>query len=315
VIASLPWLQAPLEPLHDRQQLAAILLATGMFGLVVELVRRRKLREEYAWVWLAVALVLLALALNDSFLFTLSRWIGSATSTSTLFFGTLVFLLLLSLQFSVRAAPGPARARARARAAPEARARRQRRVAGAAAGRRRHAGRAPAGGRAGVTADGPALARGVAVEFRRRLQGEYVPRIGRCVELLGDEALWRRPAAHCNSVGNLLLHLGGNVAQWILTGLGGAPDHRDRPAEFAADGGMPGRELLQRLRAVVDQACDTVDRLPPAELLRERTIQGRFRETGLAAVLHVMEHFSGHAGQIDAWTKQVTGRDLRFYDL
>jgi hypothetical protein len=94
--------QAPLEPRAHPHPLAAIQLATGMFGLVVELVRRRRLREEYAWVWLAVALVLLALALNDGFLFTLSRWIGSATSTSTLFFGALVFLLLLSLQFSVQ---------------------------------------------------------------------------------------------------------------------------------------------------------------------------------------------------------------------
>jgi hypothetical protein len=96
------WQQAPLEPLPDRQQLVAIVLATSMLALVVELVRRRKLREEYAWVWLAVALVLLALALQDSYLITLSRWIGSATSTSTLFFGALVFLLLLSLQFSVQ---------------------------------------------------------------------------------------------------------------------------------------------------------------------------------------------------------------------
>jgi uncharacterized damage-inducible protein DinB len=166
-----------------------------------------------------------------------------------------------------------------------------------------------------VTADAAALARGIAVEFRRRLQGEYVPRIARCVELLGDQGIWRRPAANCNSVGNLLLHLRGNVAQWILTGLGAAPDQRDRPAEFAAADGAPGRELLQRLRAVVDQACAVVDRLPPADLLRERTIQGRFEETGLAAVLHVLEHFSGHAGQIYAWTKQVTGQDLRFYDL
>jgi uncharacterized damage-inducible protein DinB len=166
-----------------------------------------------------------------------------------------------------------------------------------------------------VTADAAALARGVAAEFRRRLQREYVPRIARCVELLGDEGVWRRPAPNCNSAGNLLLHLCGNVTQWILTGLGGAPDRRDRPAEFAAAGGVPAPELLLRLRAVVDDACDAVDGLPPSELLRERTIQGRFRETGLSAVLHVMEHFSGHAGQIYAWTKQVTGQDLRFYDL
>ncbi|HLQ38882.1 MAG TPA: hypothetical protein VK348_13820, partial [Planctomycetota bacterium] len=63
------------------------------------------------------------------------------------------------------------------------------------------------------------------------------------------------------------------------------------------------------------RACLAVDRLGPAELLRQRPIQQQYQETGLAAVLHVIEHFAGHAGQIYAFTKQVTGRDLKFYDL
>lgn len=159
-----------------------------------------------------------------------------------------------------------------------------------------------------------ALARGIAAEFRRRLQGEYVPRIARCVARLGDEHLWRRPAANCNSVGNLLLHLRGNVTQWILAGLGEAPDQRQRSAEFAAAAGPGGSELCAALAATVAAACDVVDRLGPAELLAPRRIQG-YAETGLSATLHVLEHFAGHAGQIYAWTKQVTGDDLRFYDL
>lgn len=160
-----------------------------------------------------------------------------------------------------------------------------------------------------------ALARGVAVEFRRRLQGEYLPRIAHCVDLLPADAVWRRPAPHCNSIGNLLLHLAGNTTQWILATFGDTRDARDRPAEFAAVDGAAGADLVADLRTVVDRACAVVDRLSPAELLRERTIQQRFAETGLGAVLHVLEHFSGHAGQIYAWTKQVTGKDLRFYDL
>ena len=160
-----------------------------------------------------------------------------------------------------------------------------------------------------------ALARRVAVEFRRRLQGEYVPRIKHCVQLLGDAAVWTRPAPHCNSVGNLLLHLHGNTTQWILATFGSETDARDRPAEFAAEGGVPAAELVDALSQLVDRACDVVDRLTTAELLRSRIIQQRYEETGLSAVLHVLEHFSGHAGQIYAWTKQVTGRDLRFYDL
>lgn len=160
-----------------------------------------------------------------------------------------------------------------------------------------------------------ALQRGIAAEFRRRMHGEYVPRIARCVALLGEANVWRRPAPNCNSVGNLLLHLCGNVTQWIVVTFAATPDQRDRPAEFAARDGATGAELVARLTAVVDNACAIVDRLEVADLLRTRTIQRKFEETGLSAVLHAMEHFAGHAGQIYAWTKQVTGKDLAFYDL
>ena len=160
-----------------------------------------------------------------------------------------------------------------------------------------------------------ALAQGVATEFRRRLQGEYLPRIRQCVGLLGDAGVWQRPAPNCNSVGNLLLHLAGNTTQWILATFGDTTDARNRPAEFAAAGGQSATELLDRLATVVDRACDVVAALPVEELLRPRLVQARYQETGLSAVLHVLEHFSGHAGQIYAWTKQATGQDLRFYDL
>lgn len=163
--------------------------------------------------------------------------------------------------------------------------------------------------------DAQALAAGVAREFRRRLLGEMLPRIGDCVRRLGDDGVWRRPGPTSNSVGNLLLHLRGNTTQWILGALGGDVDARDRPAEFAAVDGASGASLLAGLEACWRRACDVVDRLTVDDLLRERTIQGRYRETGLSAVLHVLEHCSGHAGQIYAWTKQAAGADLRFYDL
>lgn len=160
-----------------------------------------------------------------------------------------------------------------------------------------------------------ALTAGIAREFRRRLLGEMLPRITACLELLGQEHAWRRPTPNGNSAGNLVLHLAGNTTQWILATFGAVEDRRQRAGEFAAEGGLAPSELRERLAAVWAQACDLVDRVTPAEMLRERTIQGRYRETGLSAVLHVLEHSSGHAGQIYAWTKQVTGRDLRFYDL
>jgi len=93
---------AGLEPLPERQRLVALLLAGAVVVLVFELVRRRKLREEYSWVWIGTALGIAGLALYQDLLLTLSRWIGAASSVSTLFFGALLFLFLLVLQFSVR---------------------------------------------------------------------------------------------------------------------------------------------------------------------------------------------------------------------
>ena len=159
------------------------------------------------------------------------------------------------------------------------------------------------------------MARATAAEFRRRLADEYVPRIRQCVARLDEADLWRRPAPNCNSVGNLLLHLAGNTRQWIHATFGAQTDDRDRDAEFAADTGATGTELVDRLAQVVEDACTIVEQLPAAEWLRERVVQQQFEETGLSAILHVLEHFSGHAGQIYAWTKQVTGEDLKFYDL
>lgn len=155
----------------------------------------------------------------------------------------------------------------------------------------------------------------IAAEFRRRMQGEYAPRIRQCVASLDDPQVWHRHGAAGNSVGNLLLHLAGNITQWILVSFAGVADRRERPAEFAASGGASGLELVERLAAVIDQACAAVDRLTVADLLAVRTVQQRYQETGIGIVLHVLEHCSGHAGQIYAFTKLLTGRDLRFYDL
>ncbi|MCA8949589.1 MAG: DUF2304 domain-containing protein [Planctomycetes bacterium] len=91
-----------LEPLPGRQKLTAIVVAVGVLLLVLELVRRRKLREEYSWFWAATAMALIVLAVYDGCLVELSRWIGAASPVSTLFFGAFLFLLALALQFSIR---------------------------------------------------------------------------------------------------------------------------------------------------------------------------------------------------------------------
>ncbi len=151
-------------------------------------------------------------------------------------------------------------------------------------------------------------------------KGGLLEAIGRAIRIqaMPADRLWWRPNEQANSVGNLLLHLTGNVRQWILCGLGGETDRRDRAGEFAATGTSERRsaaELMARLQETVAQAVAVVERLGPEELLARRSYQGRYEETGVAAVLHVMEHFSGHAGQIYAHTKQGKGVDLKHYDL
>lgn len=93
---------ADLAPLLARQRVVAIVLAVVTVAAVFELVRRRKLREEYSWFWVVTALLVALLAWNQDLLLTLSRWIGSSNSVSTLFFGALLLLFALVLQFSVR---------------------------------------------------------------------------------------------------------------------------------------------------------------------------------------------------------------------
>ena len=132
--------------------------------------------------------------------------------------------------------------------------------------------------------------------------------------MLSDEQVWWRRRGNSNSVGNLVLHLEGNVRQWIISGLGGAPDCRERDKEFAARGPTARRALLMRLRRTVQKACRALAKLTPRDLAHERVTQG-FRVTGLNAVLHVTEHFAHHTGQIIFATKLLSGKDLKFTRL
>jgi len=146
------------------------------------------------------------------------------------------------------------------------------------------------------------------------LRKVYLPRIVRCLEQLSPEQIWWRANAASNSVGNLVLHLTGNVRQWIVSGLGGAPDVRQRDREFSERGPLPRRVLVSRLRKTVEKACGVLGKLSPEDLARVHTIQ-KFRVTGTEATFHVAEHFSHHAGQIILLTKMLTGGDLKFTRL
>lgn len=148
-------------------------------------------------------------------------------------------------------------------------------------------------------------------EALRRLR-EGQERIRFCIQLLGDDQLWYRPNAHVVSVGNLVLHLCGNVGQWVNSTLGNRPDERRRDDEFNAVGPMDKRELRERLDSTLAYAYDVLAGLGTADLERTWNVQG-YSETGLAIVLHVVEHFSYHTGQITLHTKLLLDIDTGYY--
>ena len=149
---------------------------------------------------------------------------------------------------------------------------------------------------------------------RYHLSEDFLPKIERSLELLNDDQIWWRPNPESNSIGNLLLHLSGNVRQWIVSGLGGAGDARDRDSEFAQREVIARDELVSRLRQTIYEADAALGRLDPDRLLDHFRIQG-YDTSALEAILHVVEHFSMHTGQIILLTKLLAARDLQFYEL
>lgn len=158
------------------------------------------------------------------------------------------------------------------------------------------------------------LARQFLAQAQHSLKKHYLPRIIRCLEMLSEKQIWWRPNDASNSLGNLALHLEGNVRQWIISGLGGASDRRVRDKEFAERGPLPRRVLRGKLGKTVNEACRILAKLSPRELSRPRVIQ-KFRVSGFEAVSHVTEHFAYHTGQIIYVTKLLRGRDLGFTHL
>ena len=151
------------------------------------------------------------------------------------------------------------------------------------------------------------------LEFsRHKLLDHYWTRLRACVEPLTAEQVWWRPNEASNSIGNLILHLNGNVRQWLVASFNRQDDLRDRPTEFATEGGLIASQLLDRLGATMAEAAAVLDRLTEADLIAPFEIQG-YHVTGLEAVYQVVEHFGLHYGQIAYIAKSLSGRDLGFY--
>jgi uncharacterized damage-inducible protein DinB len=148
---------------------------------------------------------------------------------------------------------------------------------------------------------------------RSYLTEEYRIKLRRTVDSLPADALWWRPNEQSNSVGNLLLHLEGNVRQWIVAGIGGAADTRNRAGEFAAREGGSKEALLAQLERTLDEADAVLNRLSPDRLGERLEIQAR-NVTVLDAVYQVVQHFALHLGQIILVAKAEVPGAVKFYE-
>ena len=168
-----------------------------------------------------------------------------------------------------------------------------------------------------MTAARTAISRGPCPSFPRlaaRYLEEYLEKIGRAVEPLDFDQVWWRPAPDSNSIGNLLLHLAGNLSLWIRAGLGGDAFTRDRAGEFAADRSHDADEMLTQLGAVIGRCREILEALDGQPLDRPVEVQ-TYRSDVLGVVFHAVEHMSYHTGQILTLAKQLrgAGHGIEFY--
>src|SRR3954447_212764 len=141
---------------------------------------------------------------------------------------------------------------------------------------------------------------------------QFTERIDTCLAKLSPEQIWWREAEAQNAIGNLILHLCGNLGQWVLSAVGGASDTRQRDEEFSATGGVETEELRRRLRERVAETVAVIESLPPSRMIERVDVQ-KYNVTVLEVVYHVVEHFAQHTGQILYATKLLTREDLGFY--
>jgi hypothetical protein len=145
----------------------------------------------------------------------------------------------------------------------------------------------------------------------RRRFSACVERIKHCTCQLSDSEIWWRPNQTQNSIGNILLHLCGNLRQWIVSGVGGAPDTRNRPAEFSERGPIAKAELTRRLDDIAAEVDHVLAAVTDERLLKIRRIQG-FEETVLSAIFETLAHLQGHTQEIVYITRMQLGDRYQF---
>ena len=140
---------------------------------------------------------------------------------------------------------------------------------------------------------------------------EGVKIIEHCIVQLDDQQVWWRPSERMNSIGNLLLHVTGNIRQWLIAGLSEAPDRRERQAEFDDRSDRPAAELMAGLQSTVADAQAALRAQSPRLLLAERLVQ-QFELDGFGAILGSLTHFQGHVQEIVHLTRCQLGERYRF---
>ena len=149
-------------------------------------------------------------------------------------------------------------------------------------------------------------------EIHRRIFDENFPRLKKCLGELTEEEIWERPNENSNSMGNIALHLCGNLRQWVIAGLGEQEDVRERQKEFNERGPLPVDQLLEKIETVVVDIAKVLENVKAEDLVRDYTVQG-FSENGISILVHVTEHFSYHVGQMTYFVKAVKDMDMGYY--
>ncbi len=137
--------------------------------------------------------------------------------------------------------------------------------------------------------------------------------IAACLDKLTEDQITYRSGDYENSIANLLVHLEGNMRQWILHGIDDQPDVRQRDAEFALTLAIPPAEARARFNATIEESARVIAALPPDRLLAIIDPQptGLARHvTILEAIFKIVGHVETHTGQIILLTKQLTAADL-----
>lgn len=150
-------------------------------------------------------------------------------------------------------------------------------------------------------------------EIKRRLFTESVFRLKKCVNELTEAQIWYRPNNSSNSVGNLVLHLHGNVRQWVVAGLGKNKDVRERQKEFDEKGPIAVEKMLADIDKLMEEVNQILNQTSTEDLLEVRNVQG-YEETGLSILVHITEHFSYHVGQMTYIVKMLKDKDMGYYD-